>query len=363
MSRVPFLLLFLCLTVDPGAALAQEAVSGAAGTDGFVTAIVNETRALGQRFESVALNIFFGLLTINFVFLTSKALFGGGALSDLFGPMLRMIAFAGIFIAIINFGDRIAGFILENASGAARIGADNPTASPGEVFETFQGIAIGVATSGSIFSFGSAANLIAGPFLAVVIFIAGIGITATIVIAIIEVHIAAGVGVIALGFAGWDETQDIARAYLRWVVGMILKLMSIYIIAGVMQNIADAWFGEEVATLSDTFSIMGLSVIMFMIVRSVPSTLQQIVSGAGFNTSSEAGLAAAKLGAIVATYGAVKGGAWALNKFGGDGGGGVGGLADLGKAAAGGGSSANLTKASAALTQAMKGALNNDDRK
>lgn len=324
-----------------GAFAATPAFSQTLEPDGFLSEIIARTSDIAAQFQDVAESLFFLLIVVNMIWIFGKLVLSAGTFSDLVKELAKLIVFSGMVIALINVAPLIPGFILENAGEIAERGSSSASGRPGEIFTSLLSIA-GQTTVSFFNPLGGVVGVVAG----ILITIFAAGIAAFIVIAIIEAHLIGGVGVILLGFGGWDLTSDIAKTYLRWALGTTLKLVTVFLLAGVIVEVSRDWntFSfNPVTNIENVLAVIGLMLISFIMIMVVPSTVQQIASGSSFSSSAEAGMSAVKMTAAVAAIAGTKG-AGAIA-------GGAGKLAGL--AGAGGGPASAAMSAVNAATQSV----------
>lgn len=272
--------------------------------DGFLTSIINSTSNIAANYQAVAESLFFILIVANMVWIFGKLVLSAGTLGDLMKEFAKLIIFSGMVIALINAAPLIPGFILENAGQIAERGSPSASGDPGEIFSRLMDIAglVAVSNTNPLVGF-------AGILPAIVITVFAAGIVAFIAIAVIEAHLIGGVGVVLLAFGGWDLTSDIAKSYLRWALGTALKLVTVFLLAGVIVEVTQSWSTfsfNPVTNIENMIAVMGLMFIAFIMVMVVPGTIQQIASGASFSSSAEAGMSSVKMTAAAGAFVASK---------------------------------------------------------
>ena len=139
--------------------------------------------------------------------------------------------------------------------------------------------------------------------LVVVAMLAGI-----MAVALIEMHLVICGGAILLGFAGFEQTRDVAYGYMKYSISIGIKILMIMIVYVLASELLTDWESSFKATadiktlISMAGQILGGTIAILMAARMVPSMAQSIVSGSAGHfghemvTSTAAGMTNAVLG-------------------------------------------------------------------
>lgn len=143
-------------------------------------------------------------------------------------------------------------------------------------------------------------------------------VAANVLLALVTAWIIAYAGIFVLGFGGARWTSDIALNYFRSVAGIALKIMTMTLLVGIAVSIIDGYHAtlSEGAPLDELLVIFVVSLVMVILVNSVPNVVASLIPGgssaASAGSSFGAGAlvgAAAGAGAAIASGGAALGGA------------------------------------------------------
>lgn len=143
-------------------------------------------------------------------------------------------------------------------------------------------------------------------------------VAANVLLALVTAWILAYAGIFVLGFGGSRWTSDIAINYFRSVAGIALKIMTITLLVGIAVSIIDGYHHDlsEGAPLDELLVIFVVSLVMVILVNSVPNVVAGLIPGgssaASAGSSFGAGAvigAAAGAGTAVASGGVALGGA------------------------------------------------------
>lgn len=143
-------------------------------------------------------------------------------------------------------------------------------------------------------------------------------VAANVLLALITAWIIAYAGIFVLGFGGSRWTSDIAMNYFRSVAGIALKLMTMTLLVGIAVSIIDGYHTDlsEGAPLDELLVIFVVSLVMVLLINSVPNVIASLIPGGGAAASSGSSFSAGALiggavgaGAAVMSGGAALGGA------------------------------------------------------
>ena len=107
----------------------------------------------------------------------------------------------------------------------------------------------------------------------------------TMAVALIEMHLVICGGAILLGFAGFEQTRDVAYGYMKYSISIGIKILMIMIVYVLASELLQDWESSFKATadiktlISMAGQILGGTIAIFMAARMVPSMAQSIVSG------------------------------------------------------------------------------------
>jgi len=353
------------IMMSAATAQAQGVVSGVvtgatdglgAGIDGIIGAFEGAVNAAAGNLLPIARGLLGALLLIELVITIGRIVVSGSDLGELFSTILKRVLIAGFYLWLMDtlpgFGG-LNGLVGITAEALAGKGAGGEAITPSNLLSGT------VATTASMLAAASYAQMIPVALISIVLIVLTALIVAMIVVVYVEVHVVFGLGVIAVGFAGFNGTEGVARGFLMSAIAKCLKLYSMLVLSSVFGSVfnslgmgllaGEAWGDMLVSSLM----LVGGTVIMFMVVLTVPSALEQAVAGANAGGSSASGGA----GSFMRGQ-AMKGGGKAVGMAGGVAGK-LGGLAAKGAGAAGGAAwnASGGAKAASAMKARVSAAL------
>ncbi len=307
--------------------------------DATIDRYMNEAAKWEPRIKQAAQKMFWILATISMVF-TFAFMFAKGnvGLGDFFGEFLRFIVTVGFFFWLLDNGSEIAKAVIKSFGqlGMEASSTYQSDLSPSNLV-SFALELIGRACS--TFGEQDIATSVVALLLSIAIAVLFGIIAAMMVQLLCTAWVLVYAGTVVLGFGGGRWTQDIAINYFKTVLGLAIQTFTFCLLVGIGQQqvenlIADSKqvktvlvkgyvYNSNVSTTAMTITegcvILLFTVILFMLVKTVPNMVAGIISGSstggislGGGGSAVAGAAAlASGGAMIAAQ--MAGGAMALN--------------------------------------------------
>lgn len=262
------LLAVLCL---PGGALA------AADTD-FVSKLVSsfydKTSAWEPILKKYALLVFRWLLILEVCFLGIKAALNREQVGDIFKHFVMLLLMAGFFLAVINNYKEWSWNLID---GLKQIGFElsSPQYSSDSPFIAGMKIVNLILSKLSAWSPGNSVALLLAALVVMVCFAL---ISAQVVFIKCEAMIAMMAALILVSFGGSSFLKDYAVNALRYVLAVAFKLFVMQLVLGVgLAFIQD--FDTSTAELQDIFIVIGASIVLLALVKSIPDTCAGIING------------------------------------------------------------------------------------
>ena len=232
----------------------------------------------------IARNLFFSLAAIEVVWAASWWLLERDDPSLILVRLLKHVMAIGFFLAVLTFADVWVPALIDGFATAGRMAGRLPELNPSTVID--QGIAVastlisGISVAGWFTSPGG--SLVAA-IASLLTFLAFVIIAGQLALALIEMYIVIGGGVLLLGFGGSRWTMPFAERYLSYAVAIGIKLFVLYLIIGVGTALAASWaptLAGAGTSPSDLFAILGASVVYMIVSWQIPSFASSMVAGA-----------------------------------------------------------------------------------
>ncbi len=201
------------------------------------------------------------------------------SLDGWFAELVRRILFIGFFAFLLEQGPGFAKSVVDSLFA---IGAGQGSASPAEIFDAGIKVASGLSQQARFGVFEDNALAIASVIAMGVVVICFSLVAAIFVAVMVEMYVGLLAGMIMLGLGGSSFTKDFSLRYLVYAFSVGMKLMALVMIARIG---SDVLLGLAAAPVNDsdpllsTFSMAGLSVVVFLISLYVPTIVQGVVQG------------------------------------------------------------------------------------
>jgi type IV secretion system protein TrbL len=261
----------------------------------ILQAFKNTTSQWVGPVKTATLRLFWLLAFIEFTWMSIILALKQADIIEWAADIVRRIMIIGLFLAFItqaqNWSKAIINSILMLAN-QANAAAGVLSIAPDTVFERGMELVLKVLSGGSFWEpVDSLGFLVAGIILAVLF----AGMAAMLLVGYIELFIIVNAGfiVLALGAMGW--TRQIATNYWIALIKGALKLFALMIVMGLCMSFVTAWV-DQFQNDSDTSIILmiGVAFVMFILVQSIPSIIESVMSGTltqGPNAGAVAGAA------------------------------------------------------------------------
>ena len=309
--RVP-VWIWLPMLIVPMAANAQDAP---AGLDSLVRMMETTSSTMSDSIAGVAIRFLYALAAIEFAWTFAKGTIQGEGLSALLSKLIVRLVFVGVLVLCLNFGDQLVRLVIDSAIAVARTGGSTTEPSPSAILSQALGMIGRLLGDVSVLSPGHSIGLI---LISIAVAMTAAAMAAFVVVVYAELYLAAVAGLLGLGFGGLDATRDIAMSYLRMLIGMGFKLLTLLIVNGMVMATLETTF-EPDGDLFSAIQVLIIQVVGLVLVLRLPSVVERIVSGAGGGSS--AGMIGGLVGSAAwgatraagrtaggAAYGGVKGG-------------------------------------------------------
>jgi type IV secretion system protein TrbL len=324
MRKLPnaLLLALVLLPFASDAALAQASCAPTGGTDNSLDQITSLYRNCARQWEATlggfALRLFWLLAAIEFAWTAIRLAFRNADLGEWLGELVNQIFFLGLFLALLTNASSWTSAIVESfrAAGAAALRANGVAAglAPSDIFDTGVNIAAKMLEALSVTAPVQSLFVVLA---ALIILFCFALIAAAIILALVESFIVLSGGVLLMGFGGSRLTKDFALKTLIYAVSVGAKLFVLQLIAGLGAQIIGSWASlpegqsvlAPVAATSNILVIAGSTLVLSVLVKTVPEMIQGLINGTAINTNTGLATGIAQLAGSVYALGMVVGSA------------------------------------------------------
>lgn len=280
-------------------------------TNGVLDEVAVHFLTVSSSWASVITNhaswLFWLLGTISLVWTGGNLLLKQADIREFFAEFTRFIITFGFFLWLLRNGPKFAASIIDSLRiiGAQAAGLPREL-TPSEPIS----IAFDIITKSSeAYSYTSPFDNLAIFIITLLILVCMTVVAANVLLSLVSAWVLTYAGIFVLGFGGSKWTSDIAINYFRNVLGLALKLMTMTLMIGVAMSIMDSFYTELSANTSmkELLVIFVVSVVLMLLIHSVPNIVANLIPGSGVATSSGNVSASAMAGAAMATGGMAAG--------------------------------------------------------
>ena len=285
--------------------------------DGIIERYRQATATWTPIIKSSATTLFWSLAFFEISYTGINTLLNEGTDARAFiSALTRRVLFIGFFWNILAYSDTWCKAIVDSFR---QIGADAnvesgglTNISPSEIFDTGLDLGIKIAGSASALSPVDSIGLV---FSSLVVFICLALISAFLLVALVEMYIALNAGILILGFGATRFTNDYALKFLAYVVSVGVKLFIMQLLVGIGENFIREMAGNVgELTYAQILIVIGASIVLMILVKTIPDILQGVINGANFSTGGGSSLATGAAGVAVGAAIASGGSAMAVTE-------------------------------------------------
>lgn len=301
MKKYFLLLAAICL---PAMALLLLPEQAFAADEDFVSKLVREfytkTSTWEPTLKRYALIVFRWLVILEVCFLGIKAALNRDQIPDIFKQFVMLLLMAGFFLAVINYYQEWAWNLINGLGSIGRELTPGGYSSESPFLTGMQLVKL-VLDKLSIWSPGNSIALLIAALVIIVCFAL---ISAQVVFIKCEAMVAMAAALILVAFGGNSFLKDYAVNAIRYVLAVAFKLFVMQLVLGVGIAFIEG-FSTSTAELQDIFVVIGASVVLLALVKSLPDVCAGIINGSHVSsgaalTASAAAVGGAAIGAMVA---------------------------------------------------------------
>ena len=286
--------------------------------DGIVVMYRNATNGWQSVLSGYATRLFWLLAGIDFAWMAISLALKRADMTEIFAELIRRVMIIGFFLALIQNSGSWPHMIVDSfrqAAGAASGSlAGGGSISPSDIFDLGLKIASSLSDQVSFSDPGeSLARIITGLIIVTVFAL----VAGYLLVALVEMYISLNAGIILLGFGGSRWTSDYATKYMSYIVSVGVKLFAMQLIIGIGQNFVSNAFVSYHGTNGQSLVFVGVAIVLLLLVQSIPTTLQGVITGAAINSGAGHQLtsgASAAAGAALGSMASGAGGAMAVTE-------------------------------------------------
>lgn len=267
----------------------------------LVHAFYDKTSTWEPTLRRYALIVFRWLVILEVCFLGIKAALNRDQIADIFKQFVMLLLMAGFFLAVINSYQEWAWKLI---NGLKDIGEELTPGGYSSESPFLTGIQLVklVLDKLSVWSPGNSMALLIA---ALVIIICFAFISAQVVFIKCEAMVSMAAALILVAFGGSSFLKDYAVNAIRYVLAVAFKLFVMQLVLGIGIAFIEG-FSTSTAELQDLFVVIGASIVLLALVKSLPDVCAGIINGSHVSsgaalTSSAATVGGLAMGAAMST--------------------------------------------------------------
>ncbi|MCX6131513.1 MAG: P-type conjugative transfer protein TrbL [Proteobacteria bacterium] len=278
--------------------------------DGIVDLYQQTANSWRQPILDAANRLFWLLVGIDFIWTGINLGLEKADLSRIVSELIKRIMVIGFYYALLINSGTWSSAIIDSFRGLA--GAANSSASglsgdisPSNIFD------IGLRIAGELsdqVTFSDIGESIGRVIISIFILISFAFVAGLLLVALIELYIALNAAVLLLAFGGSRWTQDYAIKYMTFIFAVGMKIFVMQLLIGIGQSFVLTMNQNYKGDMTQSLVLLGVSIVLCMIVKTIPDYLQSIVSGVAPGSAGNSLMSAASA-AGGAALGAATGGA------------------------------------------------------
>lgn len=252
--------------------------------------IVKEYKEAASQWEgkiaSAAKRLFFLLVAIDFAWMAIMMLFQKQDMLEFLGSLIQRIMIVGFFLILLDQGTAWSETITDSFRNLAGQAGGVANMQPSNVMESGVNISVNLIDAA-----GSLANTVLTGLISIIIMFIYALITAELIIVLVSMYIILNAGIIMLAFGGSRWTQQFAVNYYKTVLAIGVKLFIIQLLialgTSVIANIISKLSEDQ--TFAELFVIVGAVLVLYLLVKSIGSLVQSLISGSGDTSTGGTG--------------------------------------------------------------------------
>ncbi|MCT4625653.1 P-type conjugative transfer protein TrbL [Halodesulfovibrio sp.] len=264
-----------------------------------------ETAAWAPVLQAHAMNLFKVLLIGSIAWMGISGVLKQEEMQNILISFVKLLFHASLMLALLKYYKEWANMLISGLSQIAVHELRSPALDPQAVFVTGMKLVSAVLGEMSFYRLIDNVGLI---ICALAILLSFALIAAQMLLVKCEAYIVLNAGIILLGFGGAEQTRSYATNFMRYSLGIALKLFVMQLLVGIGTS-----FINELPTgdlsMQDIFFIIGVAIVLLALTMSIPDIVSGIINGSHVSTGSAITSAASTVAmGTMATMGAMKAG-------------------------------------------------------
>lgn len=270
--------------------------------DQITIAFRDSTKEWEPIIQSLTMGLFWGLVTISFVWSSCQLLLKGGGLVDVIADLTTRVMTVGVAVWLITSAPHLGRVLIESFQEVGhRLAPDFVAFSPANVVEMGINIVLMTIKKSSYINIGPSLMLFV---CAIIILICYVLIALEMTVLIVTSYVTVSGGIVMMGFLGSEWTKDNAMNYFTAVLGVAVRMFVMQLILILGYGFIKKWTNQMMSSSQDLdyLVLLAIAMVFYGMIREIPNIAASLASGRF--TMTGGGLAAAVTGAAGLAAGA-----------------------------------------------------------
>lgn len=252
--------------------------------------------------QNLTMGLFWGLVTISFVWSSCQLLLKGGGLVDVVADLTTRVMTVGVAVWLITSAPYLGRVLIESFIEVGnRLEPSFVAFSPANVVEMGINLVLMTIKKSSYIDIGLSLMLFV---CAIIILICYVLIALEMTVLIVTSYVTVSGGIVMMGFLGSEWTKDNAMNYFTAVLGVAVRMFVMQLILILGYGFIKKWTNQMTSSSQDLdyLVLLAIAMVFYGMIREIPNIATSLASGRF--TMTGGGLAAAVTGAAGLAAGA-----------------------------------------------------------
>lgn len=263
--------------------------------DGVVTMYRQAATGWQVAILAYAHRLFWLLAAIDFCWTAINLALEQADFSKIIAEIIRRVMVIGFYLALITNASSWPISIIDSFRELATAANHNIAGiqtgiTPSNIFDL--GLRIASILSESV-TFSSPGESMARVMTGILVLVVFALVAGLLLVALIEMYIALNAALILLALGGSRWTQDYVNRYLAYLFSVGMKIFAMQLLIGIGQSFVLGFVESFDGNHGQSLIFIGVAVVLFLLVKTIPETLQGVVSGVSSSGAGHALLSGA----------------------------------------------------------------------
>lgn len=272
--------------------------------DQITIAFRDSTKEWEPIIQRLTMGLFWGLVTISFVWSSCQLILKGAGLVDVIADLTTRVMTVGVAVWLVNSAPYLGRVLIESfVEVGHRLAPEFVAFSPANVVEMGINLVLMTVKTGVSLNINIGLQLMLF-VCAIIILICYVLIALEMTVLIVSSYVTVSGGIVMMGFLGSEWTKDNAMNYFTAVLGVAVRMFVMQLILILGYEFIQKWTVKitDKSQNLDYLVLLAIAMVFYGMIREIPNIAASLASGRF--TMTGGGLAAAVTGAAGLAAGA-----------------------------------------------------------